>query len=79
MDPSSLARVEELCQTVYTGSSGGELFSAAQQQLLTLQSSVEFIPQCQFILENSTQNYAQLMASTSLEQLMTTFWEEEEG
>jgi exportin-7 len=41
---------------------------------MTLQSSADFLPQCQYILDNSRQPYAQLLASTSLEALVTQFW-----
>jgi exportin-7 len=73
MDPSQLAQVEELCRALYQGTSS-VLRAEAQQQLLTLQSTVDFIPQCQFILENSSLPYAQLVATTSLENLVTQFW-----
>lgn len=73
MDPSQLAQVEKLCQALYQGRSNVER-QEAQQQLLTLQSTADFIPQCQFILDNSNQPYAQLVASTSLETLVTQFW-----
>ena len=73
MDPSQLAQVEKLCQALYTGTSSS-LRAEAQQQLLTLQSTVDFIPQCQFILENSSLPYAQLVATSSLESLVTQFW-----
>lgn len=73
MESHQLAQVESLCAALYTGTSG-QLRTEAQNQLLTLQSSAEFIPQCQFILDNSHQPYAQLLASTSLEALLTQFW-----
>lgn len=73
MDQSQLAQVEKLCHALYQGTSSS-LRAEAQQQLLTLQSTVDFIPQCQFILENSSQPYAQLVATSSLESLVTQFW-----
>jgi exportin-7 len=73
MDQNQLAQVEKLCQALYAGTSS-QLRTEAQQQLLTLQSSVDFIPQCQFILDNSSLPYAQLVASSSLESLVTQFW-----
>ena len=73
MDQVQLAQVEQLCHALFLGTSPQQR-AEAQQQLLTLQSSAEYIPQCQFILDNSQQPYAQLMASTSLEILVTTFW-----
>jgi hypothetical protein len=73
MDSNQLTQVESLCHALYLGTSP-EARAEAQQQLLTLQSSAEFIPQCQYILDNSTQPYAQLLASNSLEALITLFW-----
>eukprot|EP01041_Mallomonas_annulata_P002473 gene2473-4803_t len=73
MDASQLAQVESLCEALYNGSSQVAR-SEAQLKLLTLQSSADYIPQCQFILDNSSQPFAQLLASTSLEVLITEFW-----
>lgn len=73
MDQAQLVQVETLCHALFLGTSPLQR-AEAQQQLLTLQSSAEYIPQCQFILDNSLQPYAQLMASTSLEMLITQFW-----
>ena len=73
MDLVQLGQVEALCEALYNGNSQNQRIEA-QQKLLTLQSSADFIPQCQFILDNSSQPYAQLLASTSLEVLITQFW-----
>jgi exportin-7 len=73
MDQEQLLRVEAMCTALYQGQSASQRVEA-QKQLITLQSSAEFIPQCQFILDNSTQPYAQLVASASLENLITQFW-----
>jgi exportin-7 len=73
MDSGQLSHIESLCEALYNGTSQ-EARSEAQSQLLTLQSSADFIPQCQFILDNSTQPYAQLLASSSLESIITQFW-----
>lgn len=73
MDPGRISQVEALCVALYQGKSEAQR-NEAQQQLLMLQSSADFIPQCQYILDNSTQPYAQLVASSSLESLMTQFW-----
>jgi exportin-7 len=73
MDMASLAQVEALCHALYLGNSATQR-AEAQASLLALQSSVDFIPQCQFILDNSKQAYAQLLASTSLEVLITQYW-----
>jgi exportin-7 len=73
MDQAQLAQVERLCEALYVGHNSVQR-AEAQQQLLTLQSTADFIPQCQFILDNSQQAYAQLVASSSLENLVTQFW-----
>lgn len=73
MDQSQLAQVEELANTLYTSINTAQR-NEAQHQLLLLKSSIDFIPQCQFILENSTNNFAKLIASSSLESLVTQFW-----
>jgi exportin-7 len=73
MDTNQLKQVESLCLALYQGTSSTAR-TEAQKQLLTLQSTADFIPQCQFILDNSTLPYAQLVASTSLESLVTQFW-----
>lgn len=73
MDPSQLAHIESLCHALYLGNSPTDR-AMAQQQLLTLSTSPEYIPQCQYILTNSTQPYALLLAANSLEILLTTYW-----
>lgn len=73
MDLNQLASVEAFCDALYQGADAGRR-AEAQSQLLTLQSSADFMPQCQYILDNSQQPYAQLLASTSLETLVTQFW-----
>lgn len=80
MDAQQLAQVEALCETLYTGMpstpDGGERVTRqeAQQRLLSLQSSAEYIPQCQYILDNSNSQYARLVASNSLTELITVHW-----
>ena len=79
MDASQLAQVEALCEALYTGvpaNIDGASISRneAQQRLLSLQSSAEFIPQCQYILDNSQSQYARLVASNSLIELITIHW-----
>ncbi len=73
MEFEQLRQVEAMCQALYVGASTKER-DEAQKQLMTLQSSAEFIPQCQFILDNSNNPYAQVLASNSLENLITQFW-----
>ena len=88
MDAQQLAQVESLCNTLYTGVSttitepntnGKETTTTitraeAQSRLLSLQSSADYIPQCQYILDHSTSHYARLVASNSLTELITTHW-----
>jgi len=78
MDDTQLAQVESLCETLYTGlpSNGGEKISReeAQSRLLSLQSSASFIPQCQYILDRSQSQYALLVASNSLTELISSHW-----
>mmetsp|Transcript_42128 Transcript_42128/g.76004 ORF Transcript_42128/g.76004 Transcript_42128/m.76004 type:complete len:1110 (+) Transcript_42128:281-3610(+) len=78
MDEAQLAQVESLCETLYTGkpSSNGEKITReeAQSRLLSLQSSASFIPQCQYILDRSQSQYALLVASNSLTELITSHW-----
>ena len=75
-----LAHVESLCETLYTGASmagengKGITRSEAQSLLLSLQTSPEFIPQCQYILDHSKSQYALLVASNALIELLTTHW-----
>jgi exportin-7 len=73
MDPSQLQHIESLCHSLYLGTSASDR-ALAQQQLLTLSSSLEYLPQCQEILNHSTQSYALLLASNSIEILITTYW-----
>jgi exportin-7 len=80
MEAQQLAQVEALCETLYTGVpakfEGSEPISRneAQQRLLSLQSNAEYIPQCQYILDNSNSQYARLVASNSLIELITVHW-----
>ena len=80
MEPSQLKQVESLCETLYTGvpttGENGEQINRqeAQQRLMSLQQSADFIPQCQYILENTQSQYARLVATNSLTELITTHW-----
>jgi len=75
-----LVHVESLCEALYTGASmageNGKVItrSEAQSRLLSLQTSPEFIPQCQYILDHSKSQYALLVASNALIELLTTHW-----
>lgn len=73
IDPAQLSQVESLCEVLYN--SGNERDRQnAQQQLLSLQSSAEYIPQCQYILDNSHSSYALFVASSALTRLITQYW-----
>ena len=79
MDAQQLSQVERLCDTLYIGSpyeEGGVVISRqeAQNRLLALQSSADYIPQCQYILDQSQNQYARLVASNSLTELLTSHW-----
>jgi len=73
MNQEQLSQVESLCEILYNSSNPQDR-AHAQQQLLSLQSSAEYIPQCQYILDNSSNSYALLLASNSLTKLITTHW-----
>lgn len=68
-----IGQVETLCLALFEGSNE-QLRADAQLTLLTLQSSVDFIPVCRAILDSSSSSYAQLTAANSLESLVTQFW-----
>mmetsp|Transcript_15809 Transcript_15809/g.23277 ORF Transcript_15809/g.23277 Transcript_15809/m.23277 type:complete len:1121 (-) Transcript_15809:142-3504(-) len=80
MDAQQLSQVESLCETLYAGtpstSEDGQPISRAdaQSRLLSLQTSSDFIPQCQYILDHSSSMYARLVASNSLTELITSYW-----
>mmetsp|Transcript_10850 Transcript_10850/g.16184 ORF Transcript_10850/g.16184 Transcript_10850/m.16184 type:complete len:1123 (-) Transcript_10850:312-3680(-) len=79
MDAQQLSQVERLCDTLYVGSpyeEGGVAISRqeAQNRLLALQSSADYIPQCQYILDQSQNQYARLVAANSLTELLTSHW-----
>jgi len=59
MDQNQLAQVEKLCQALYQGLQ--VLKERSSTAIADLQSTADFIPQCQFILDNSSNPYAQLL------------------
>ena len=73
MDSTQLSQLEGLCRTLFTSADPAER-ARAQQSVLVLQSSVEYIPQCEYILENSSESFALLVAANSLTKLITTHW-----
>ncbi|NJN84765.1 MAG: hypothetical protein HC802_22405, partial [Caldilineaceae bacterium] len=80
MDPAQLKQVEALCETLYTGmpttGENGERITRneAQQRLMSLQQSADNIPRCQYILDNSQSQFARLVATNSLTELITNYW-----
>lgn len=80
MDAQQLSQVESLCETLYVGTASvgenGETITRAEAQsrLLSLQSSADYIPQCQYILDHSSSQYARVVASNSLTELITSHW-----
>jgi hypothetical protein len=73
MDAGQLRSLEALCKVLYESANESER-AHAQQSVLILQSSAEYIPQCQYVLDNSSSPYALLVASNSLTKLITTHW-----
>lgn len=56
MDPQQLQQLESLCEVLYN-SGNEQQRQEAQAQLLSLQSSADFIPQCQHILDRSQSKF----------------------
>jgi len=73
MDPASLTQIESLCEVFYNQPSNPD-WAAAKAQVDSMSASPEHIPQCQYILDNSQNPYAQLLASSVLKTLITTYW-----
>jgi exportin-7 len=63
MNEGQLAEVERLCNIIYAATEPAAM-KDAQMQVLQLQSSAEFVPQCQFILDNTKLHYAQVRSSS---------------
>ena len=61
----SLAQLEALCERLYNSQDPAER-SRVEQTLLVFSTNVEYISQCQYVLDNSSSPYAQLLASSSL-------------
>ena len=73
MDAHQLCELETLCRVLYESANASER-AHAQQAVLVLQSSAEYIPQCQYVQDHSASPYALLVASTSLTKLITSHW-----
>jgi hypothetical protein len=70
---SQLAQLESLAIAAYTSPDANQR-QQAQMMLQGFTNSPECIPQCRLIITESTNQYALLMASSSLLKLVTTFW-----
>ncbi|GAB0491088.1 hypothetical protein MMPV_002336 [Pyropia vietnamensis] len=71
--PDGLARVERLCQQLYQGTDPASR-AEAEATLLPLASSPRFVSECLWILDNSSDPYAQKLASWTLIQIVTQHW-----
>ena len=74
MDDSELKHIEALCESLYNPQSTPQERGAAQNELVVLNSSTQYIPHCQYILDHSESAYALLIAGNSLSALVTEFW-----
>uniref|UniRef100_A0A7R9U4R6 Importin N-terminal domain-containing protein n=1 Tax=Pinguiococcus pyrenoidosus TaxID=172671 RepID=A0A7R9U4R6_9STRA len=70
---SALKQIEGLCKTLFEAPNEAERQSA-QQALVALTSTPEAIPQCQYLLDQSSDPYALYVAASSLTKLITTHW-----
>lgn len=60
-----LGQLELMCERLYNARDHDER-SAAEQALQSFSMNADYIPECQFILDNSNSPYAQHLASSSL-------------
>ncbi|KAL4562079.1 hypothetical protein LXL04_034271 [Taraxacum kok-saghyz] len=61
----SLAQLEVLCEILYT--TGDSVKRAhAENTLKVFSTNIDYIPQCQYILDNASTSYALMLASSSL-------------
>jgi hypothetical protein len=61
----SLAQLEILCERLYNSQDSAER-SHAESTLQCFSVNAEYISQCQYILDNTSSPYAQMLASSSL-------------
>lgn len=73
MNQEQLQELENTAQIFFNGTNPQEKASA-QERLLQLGSSVQYIPQCQYVLDNSSNQLAILVAVNSLLRLVTEHW-----
>jgi len=73
MDAGGLQAFESYCTQLYT-SSDPNTRRVAEEALVQLSTAPEYIPQCQFVLDNSKLPYAQLVAANALKKLLVQSW-----
>jgi len=73
MEPAQLAQFEAYCAQLYTSADPSER-NNAELALVQLSTAPEYIPQCQYVLDNSKQAYAQLVAANALKKLLVSSW-----
>ncbi len=73
MDANQLSQVESLANTLFT-THDESARQDAQARLLSLQTTADNVPNCQYILEHSQNHFAILVASKSLTMLITQHW-----
>lgn len=73
MNQEQLRELENTAEVFFNGTNPQQKASA-QERLLVLGSSVQYIPQCQYILDNSSSQLAILVAVNSLMRLVTEHW-----
>ena len=61
----SLAQLEVLCERLYNSQDSAER-AHAENTLKCFSVNADYIPQCQFILDNALTPYALMLASSSL-------------
>eukprot|EP00877_Chromochloris_zofingiensis_P005215 jgi/Chrzof1/14695/Cz09g12110.t1 len=67
---AQLPQIEGMCERLYNAQTPQER-TQAEQMLRVFGQSTEYIPHCKAILDNSRSPYAQMLASSSLLQLVT--------
>lgn len=73
MDAAQLAQVEVLAATLFETTNEAAR-QDAQARLLSLQTTPDNVPNCQYILEHSKNHYAIFVASKSLTALIAQHW-----
>lgn len=74
MDAAQLKQVEALCDIMLAPAATPDQKKHASAALTTLGSSAKYIPQCQFILDSSNNQYALYIACTNLTKLISEHW-----